>query len=85
MISREFWTRWLLVVLSALLGYSLVLAGWTSMMISVVRGPLRDESAISPGGWLSASARTTALGLSATAAVTSVAEVETERRSVVTL
>jgi hypothetical protein len=84
--SRQFWTRWLLVVLWVLFGYSLllvfggpfagrlfaafgfgpsgpadttavreylnlpymvlgaVLAGWTSMMISVVRGPLRDGS-----------------------------------------
>ena len=86
MTSRQFWTRWLLVALWVLFGYSLllvvggplagrlfaafgfgpsgpadtsavreylnlpymvlgaVLAGWTSMMISVVRGPLRDGS-----------------------------------------
>lgn len=86
MTSRQFWTRWLLVVLWVLFGYSLllvvggplagrlfaafgfglsgpadttavreylnlpymvlgaVLAGWTSMMISVVRGPLQDGS-----------------------------------------
>ncbi len=86
MTSRQFWTRWLLVVLWVLFCYSLllvvggplagrlfaafgfgptapadtaevreylnlpymvlgaVLAGWTSMMMSVVRGPLRDGS-----------------------------------------